>query len=66
MAAHQQQFFGQGQELDAIVIEIRLFDDQAAARFQDSQQVGNGQLLVAEVVQGIDHQDPIETIIREG
>jgi hypothetical protein len=66
MAAHQGDFFGHGDHFDAKTIQIGLLDDQAATRFQDPQQVGNRQLLVAEMVQGIDHQDPIETLIREG
>ena len=63
MTAHQQYFFGQSQKFDAFVIKVRFLDDQATTGFEHSQQIFNRLALIAEVVQRIDHKNPVKKFI---
>lgn len=62
MTTHQRQFFAQGEQLDGESSHIGFFDDNAPAGLERSPELIHGFLLVANVMQGIYHDDTIRPV----
>ena len=66
MTPHQQQLLRQRDQFHAKGADIRFFDDDPPAGFEDTEHFLCGGQLVNDMMQGIHHDDAFERIVREG
>ncbi len=65
MAPHEKELFEDGDQFDTELLNIRLDDHQPSAREEDAPELGYRPLLIHDMVESIDKDNPVKYIREE-